>query len=271
MDRGDQIVADSGEAPAASAVPATVMDLVAELRQRDPAALALVDGENQPLTASELEQQICAVGAELARNGLGPGDRVALVMPSDASGAVWLLGATAYAAAVPLNPDLTAGDFEQLFRRLGVRGLVFGKGMDAAAREVAEAMDLAVIHVGRDDRRLTAPSAAGPQPNGPQDIALILLTSGTTAESKVVANTSASFLAKVAQYANAFALGPTDRCLNIMPLYHGHGIFGGLRAAERPAGCRPHVAHLRHHGGAEGGHRQRRRDDGKIGQFRGPV
>ena len=230
MDRGDQIVTEPSKTQGLPAVPGTVFELVADLRQRDPAALALMDGEIRPLTASELEQQVIAIGAELARNGLGPGDRVALVMPSDASGAAWLIGATAYVAAVPLNPDLTAGDFELLFGRLGVRGLVFGKAMNAAAREVAAAMDLAVIDVEQDNWRLGEPSAAGPKPNGPQDIALILLTSGTTAESKVVANTSTSFLAKVAQYASAFDLGPADRCLNIMPLYHGHGFFGGVMA-----------------------------------------
>ena len=215
---------------AAASTPETVVDLIAGRRQREPGSLTLVDAGGQGLTAAALEEEVRTVGAVLAAHGLGPGDRVALVLPPGMAAAVWLLGVAAYATAVPLNPDLTAGDFERLFARLRVKTLVTTGGMKNAAGATARAAGIPVITADPDERRNTASSASPARPNGPQDAALILLTSGSTAAPKVITASSAEMMGKSANIMALLDLRPTDRCLNVMPLFHGHGICDGLLA-----------------------------------------
>ena len=214
----------------AASTPTTVFDLITERRQRDPGSLTILDADGQALAAAALEEGVRTVGALLAGHGLGPGDRVALVVPPGAAGAVWLLGVAAYAVAVPLNPDLTADDFRRLFVRLRVKALVTAIGLGSAALGTARALDITVIATDSDEWRNTASSAVPGRPNDAQDAALILLTSGTTAAPKVVTASSAEMIGKSANAAALLGLGPADRCLNVMPLFHGNGIYDGLLA-----------------------------------------
>ncbi|KAF5127955.1 putative peroxisomal-coenzyme A synthetase [Metarhizium anisopliae] len=79
----------------------------------------------------------------------------------------------------------------------------------------------------RDDIRIlnTAghvlkPHDTRPRPNAPDDIALILFTSGTSGTKKVVPMKLHSIVAGVVFVMDSWALSPVDTCLNMMPLYH---------------------------------------------------
>ena len=63
------------------------------------------------------------------------------------------------------------------------------------------------------------------------DDAFILLTSGTTSRPKMVPLTHASVCLSAYNVGAALALGPRDRLLNVLPLFHGHGLISGLLAA----------------------------------------
>ena len=67
-------------------------------------------------------------------------------------------------------------------------------------------------------------------PCAPHDIALILHTSGTTARPKIVPLSHRNLVASARSIAEHLALTPTDRCLNVMPLFHIHGLVGALLA-----------------------------------------
>jgi acyl-CoA synthetase (AMP-forming)/AMP-acid ligase II/acyl carrier protein len=69
-----------------------------------------------------------------------------------------------------------------------------------------------------------------------EDTALLLFTSGTTARPKLVPLTHANLLASARQIAAALELTPDDRCLNIMPLFHIHGLVAGLLSALASGG-----------------------------------
>jgi oxalate---CoA ligase len=79
---------------------------------------------------------------------------------------------------------------------------------------------------------------AGPQedapshePVKPSDVALLLFTSGTTARPKLVPLTHANICASAYGYIAAHSLSETDRCLNVLPLFHGHGLIATLLAS----------------------------------------
>ncbi|KAK3952976.1 hypothetical protein QBC32DRAFT_388932 [Pseudoneurospora amorphoporcata] len=75
--------------------------------------------------------------------------------------------------------------------------------------------------------RLVTPQAAGcsqPSPNGTDDVAIILFTSGTSGTKKLVPITIQNIVAGVAFVIDSWGLTPDDVCLNMMPLFH----IGGL-------------------------------------------
>ena len=58
------------------------------------------------------------------------------------------------------------------------------------------------------------------------DVALLLHTSGTTSRPKLVPLTHANLCASVANIQASLNLTEADRCLNVMPLFHIHGLVG---------------------------------------------
>jgi oxalate---CoA ligase len=75
-----------------------------------------------------------------------------------------------------------------------------------------------------------------------QDIALVLHTSGTTSRPKIVPLTHANLLASASNIRNTLELADRDRCLNIMPLFHIHGLVAAILASLAAGGsvfCTP--------------------------------
>lgn len=62
----------------------------------------------------------------------------------------------------------------------------------------------------------------------PDDVGLVLYTSGTTSKPKRVPLSHANLLVSAHNIEASLALRPRDRCLNVMPLFHIHGLVGGL-------------------------------------------
>ena len=74
------------------------------------------------------------------------------------------------------------------------------------------------------------------------DVALVLHTSGTTARPKIVPLTHANLAVSAANIARSLALDPGDRCLNVMPLFHIHGLVAAVLASLSAGGsvvCAP--------------------------------
>ena len=72
-----------------------------------------------------------------------------------------------------------------------------------------------------------------PQAN---DIALILHTSGTTSRPKMVPLTHANLIASAGNIAATLRLNEADLCLNVMPLFHIHGLVGALLSSLAAGG-----------------------------------
>ena len=66
---------------------------------------------------------------------------------------------------------------------------------------------------------------------GPGDVAVLLLTSGTTAHPKIVPQTHSNICASAFSSVAAWALRETDRCINMVPLFHGHGLHNTVMAS----------------------------------------
>ncbi len=170
--------------------------------------------------------------------GIGRGDRVAIVLPNGPEMAAAFLAIGAGAATAPLNPAYREDEFDFYLSDLKPRALVIEAGMESPARTVAGRRGIPVIElVPEPDRpagsfRLQTQLAAGAAGSGgmagPDDVALLLHTSGTTSRPKLVPLSQRNITASARHIGATLQLTPADRCLNIMPLFHIHGLIGAV-------------------------------------------
>jgi amino acid adenylation domain-containing protein len=173
--------------------------------------------------------------------GIGRRDRVAVVLPDGPENAIALVAVAASAVCVPLNPRFTADECGRYFDDLRLAALLTRADMNPPSRGVAQAAGIPVIDLlPRPDRGPgafdlagsgTRPAIVGEPAPGADDDTIILLTSGSTSRPKTVPLTHASICRSAHNVGVALALGPQDRLLNVLPVFHAHGLISGLMAA----------------------------------------
>jgi len=184
--------------------------------------------------------------------GIGRGDRVAIVLPNGPEIAAAFVSIASCAVATPLNPAYRADEFDFYLSDLNSKALVVERGSQSPAVEAARNRGIAVIELvpvaegagafdlQPPDNASGVPAAGGMAEAG--DVALILHTSGTTSRPKIVPLTQANICASACNVRDTVALTASDRGLNIMPLFHIHGLIAGLLAPLAAGGsvfCTP--------------------------------
>jgi acyl-CoA synthetase (AMP-forming)/AMP-acid ligase II/acyl carrier protein len=199
--------------------------------------VAIEAPDREPLTYAALARQMREAAAELRALGISPRDRVALVLPNGPEAASCFLAVAATAAAAPLNPDYVEDELDFYFESLAPRAVMVMEGASGAAVAAAKARGIGAIGVVPGARagefRLSpsAPALGSRSPPSAQDTALLLHTSGTTARPKLVPLSHANLMASARAVAETLALGPEDVCLNVLPLFHIHGLVAALLAS----------------------------------------
>lgn len=187
-------------------------------------------------------------GAALNAGGIGRDDRVAIVLPNGPAMATVFVSVATFAAAAPLNPGYKPDEFEFYLSDLQPRAVMLQKGDDTPARAVATRLGIPVIEIVADAsgnftlHGLVPGAAARPGPATADDLALVLHTSGTTARPKIVRLTNGNLSASARHIAESLALTPADVCLNVMPLFHIHGLIAAVLSSLRAGGgvcCTP--------------------------------
>ncbi|HSC64382.1 MAG TPA: acyl--CoA ligase [Caldimonas sp.] len=214
----------------------TVLDL---LKAGADDAVAIAAPERAPLDYRALRALVAATTASLNAAGIGRNDRVAIVLPNGPEMATCFLACACATASAPLNPAYRVDEFEFYLDDLQAKALIVERGSQSAAVEAARKLGVRVIELevpeGAPAGQFTlgaAPSspAAHPGPSQAGDVAMVLHTSGTTSKPKRVPLSSANLFASARHIATTLQLAPSDRGLNIMPLFHIHGLLAGLLA-----------------------------------------
>ena len=229
----------------------SIPQLIREQALRTPEGVAIEAPGRLPLTYRDLWIQVEKQAGALREYGLTGTDRVAMVLPNGPEAAVAFLAAASCAACAPLNPDYRAPELEFFLTDLAAKALILPAGLESAAREVARSLRIPTIEL-----LLTETAGAGTftmrgEPEqaeagailaGPGDVALILHTSGTTSRPKMVPLTHANLCASAENVRASLGLTQADRCLNVMPLFHIHGLVAAVLAslaAGASVGCAP--------------------------------
>jgi acyl-CoA synthetase (AMP-forming)/AMP-acid ligase II len=212
--------------------------LHAQAAQRGDAPAILAPGR-PPLTYAGLWRQAQRVARVLKACGARPGTRVAITLPNGPELASALLGAAASVSCVPLNPASPSAEFVTFLTDAGVELVITLCTERGPVRTAAEELGVRVVDIERDASlpagEFHIDAGAGDdfemEPRGrPHEHALVLHTSGTTARPKIVPLSHANVMASARAIAAHLALDANDRCLNVMPLFHVHGIVGALLA-----------------------------------------
>ncbi|MEM9975525.1 MAG: acyl--CoA ligase [Pseudomonadota bacterium] len=192
------------------------------------------------LSYGDLRALSVAAAAALHGAGVGRGDRVAIVLPNGPEMAAAFVTIAQAAVTAPLNPSYTEDEFAFYLGDLKAKAIVLEAGYEGPALAAARAHGLLVL-------RLAVPSgapagqftlsaeggaeqadAAAPEPG---DVALILHTSGTTSRPKIVPLLQSNVAASAEHIRASLALSAEDRCLNVMPLFHIHGLVAAVSAS----------------------------------------
>ncbi|MGA1268268.1 MAG: acyl--CoA ligase [Gemmobacter sp.] len=239
------------------------MTTIAALIARHPEDAPAFGAPDRPwLSYGALRALAADVRADLAAAGVGRGDRVAIVLPNGPEMAAAFITVAQAATTAPLNPAYRREEFEFYLTDLRAKAIILPEGHEGPALDAARAHGLAVLrlHPGAaagafrlvaETRAEGTPDTAAPAAD---DVALILHTSGTTSRPKIVPLLQSNVAASAVNIARTLALTPADRCLNVMPLFHIHGLVAAVSASLGAGGsiwCAPGFDALRFFGWME--------------------
>ena len=211
-----------------------------ELLERAPAeSIAIVSPETQTeLSYAELRRQVQAIANAFASAGIQHGDRVAIALSNGVPVVVCFLAASIAGTAAPLNPAYRHDEFVFYLQDTKAKLLVVpAEGGEEAVR--AAAGKIPAISVTMTDHQVSASGAisdTAASPPTPEQVALILHTSGSTGQPKRVPIRHRNLAISATNIARHYQLSPQDVSLCVMPLFHVHGLVASVLAALSSGG-----------------------------------
>ncbi|RSN64146.1 long-chain fatty acid--CoA ligase [Streptomyces sp. WAC 04229] len=219
-------------------------DVLADTARRTPGSTAVVAGPER-VSYGDLWLAARRYAAALRERGVAPGDRVALLLPNTpvfpaAYFGVLALGAT----VVPVNALLKAEEIAYVLRHSGARAVLCSGSLLGEGEPAAKRAEVPLLTVGSEAGatggsaldRLVARAAPieAPVPRAPDDIALILYTSGTTGRAKGAMISHLNLLSNIdTTMLSPFDMGPDDVLLGCLPLFHTFGQVCGMGTCFR--------------------------------------
>jgi acyl-CoA synthetase (AMP-forming)/AMP-acid ligase II/acyl carrier protein len=217
--------------PALETVPALLW-LQARTRGDAP---AIIDPERQTLSYARLQREVAQLGALLGSLGFGRRSRIAVAVPSGPEAAIVTLATMTWNVCALLDPSLEATACRALLEAIRADALIAAHGEDVPAIGVARNLGLPIlrlapapdanvaivtIHAEHAGRRVTPtlPSA--------DDLALIMHTSGTTTQPKIVPISQAQLVVR----AHLNPLVASDRGICAAPTFTSSAVESGLLA-----------------------------------------
>jgi acyl-CoA synthetase (AMP-forming)/AMP-acid ligase II len=172
--------------------------------------------------------------------GIGRNDRVAIVLANGPEMATCFISAACGVTTAPLNPAYRADEFEFYLSDLHAKALIVEHDSASPAIAVATKLGIRIVDLvagdAAGDFQLKARDAQADTPTidggeaRPEDTSMVLHTSGTTSRPKIVPLSQRNLCTSAANIAATLKFSAADRGLNIMPLFHIHGLIAGVLA-----------------------------------------
>ncbi|GGC34712.1 long-chain-fatty-acid--CoA ligase [Brevibacterium sediminis] len=194
------------------------------------------------LTYAQLQDQAQRVATMLKDRGIGPGDRVGLVLPNVLEFPVLFYGALSVGAiVVPMNPLLKDREVQYYLEDSGAQIVFAWKDMAGEAGKAAAAVGIECVRVDPADFADQL-SVFDPTPEvvsrADDDTVVLLYTSGTTGQPKGAELTHFNMMTNAAVTAETLTfLTEDDMVMGCLPLFHCFGLTCGLNASVLSGSC----------------------------------
>jgi long-chain acyl-CoA synthetase len=205
-------------------------DIVRRHGRERPDATALVIGE-LAITYAELDERSSRTAQALAAAGVGFGDRVAFVERNGAEFFDVVFGSAKLGAvAVPVNWRLAAPEMRHIIADSGAAVVVVGQDFVGHLEAIENQLTADIVVIGTHDRWPAFDGWVGAHPavdpaveTGPDDLVLLMYTSGTTGLPKGVMLSNTNYVCKTGGVAGPWKFDADAVSLAVMPLFHMAG------------------------------------------------
>ena len=185
---------------------------------------------SEEVTYNELGRRVKVVQDMLTSAGLKSGDKVAILSSSMPNwGVSYLAIVTSGMVAVPILPDFTGEELDKLIKHSESKALLvsdrlftkLSKETVAALNIVIRTKNLSVISQTVEEQgEISIPK--------PEDLAVIIYTSGTTSTPKGVMLTHYNLASQINMLYNLYPIGTEDATLSVLPLSHTYECSLGM-------------------------------------------
>ena len=202
--------------------------------------LILPDGRT--ITHAEFASMASRFAGAIVEAGLKPGDRLALQLEKSPEMLAVIAGAIrAGVVFLPLNTAYTPTELAYFVKDAGAKLLLCDGRAEAQLASVAHECGAALRALNADGTGgfaddASAASAPPVAERGPDDLAALLYTSGTTGRSKGAMMSHANLLSNAEVLARHWQFSDQDVLLHALPIFHTHGLFVATNVAL-VAGC----------------------------------
>lgn len=191
---------------------------------------AVTDETGRTVTWDDIDTLAGRLGAAFARWGLAKGDRLAVCADKSLDAYILFLAALRSGLGyMPINTALSAREIEVVLEAARPAAVVFAADKPHAGEtgRRLQVPRLVAWESGKLDELLGEPGAAPVPiaPTEPDDLAVLIFTSGTTGRPKGAMLSHANLLANARDLGRVWKLGHDDVVLHALPIFHGHGLI----------------------------------------------
>ena len=208
------------------------------INQQNDNLIFLTSEKNEKLSYGEFKIFNEKISRQLAATNIINSDRAAIVLPNGPLMASSFLSISSYMSAAPLNPSYKQEEFEFYLDDLKPKFLLVEPNSKSLAVIAAKNLNIPVFEM-----KISVNQPLGTfelfdketnykNPND-YDEALVLHTSGTTSRPKIVPLSNLNIFTSAVNISKSLKLTADDHCLNIMPLFHIHGLIAVLSASAK--------------------------------------
>ena len=208
------------------------------INQQNDNLIFLTSEKNEKLSYGEFKIFNEKISRQLAATNVKNSDRAAIVLPNGPLMASSFLSISSYMSAAPLNPSYKQEEFEFYLDDLKPKFLLVEPNSKSLAVIAAKNLNIPVFEMKISDNQplgtfeLFDKETNYKNPND-YDEALVLHTSGTTSRPKIVPLSNLNIFTSAVNISKSLKLTTDDHCLNIMPLFHIHGLIAVLSASAK--------------------------------------
>ena len=208
------------------------------INQQNDDLIFLTSEKNEKLSYGEFKIFNEKISRQLAATNVKNSDRAAIVLPNGPLMASSFLSISSYMSAAPLNPLYKQEEFEFYLDDLKPKFLLVEPNSKSLAVIAAKNLNIPVFEMKISDNQplgtfeLFDKETNYKNPND-YDEALVLHTSGTTSRPKIVPLSNLNIFTSAVNISKSLKLTTDDHCLNIMPLFHIHGLIAVLSASAK--------------------------------------